>query len=90
MPLILYLSIGRRMYYNRDEAEDPTGEIMGAVCYSFLPPDSTSKWPKTIDDIGNDQVQWLLKCAKNGAAGSRPLLRNFVNVSSLQREGVHR
>jgi len=73
MPFIIGVSIGRRMYRNMEEAENPTGEIMACVNYTFLPPESTSEWPKTIEDIGKSEVEGLLKYAKNGAVGSNSL-----------------
>ena len=61
------------MYRNMEEAENPNGEIMGCVGFTFLPPESTSEWPKTIEDIGKSTVEGLLKWAKNGAVGSNLL-----------------
>lgn len=70
MPFIIAVSIGRRMYRKMEETENP---LMCSVGYSFMPPESTSEWPKTIEDIGNSEVERLLKWVKNGAVGSNLL-----------------
>ena len=77
MPFICNLLIERRMYIDLEESDDPIYEVMGCVSYTFLPPESTSEWPKTMEDIGKSEVQRLLKSAKNGAAGSNFLLMRF-------------
>src|SRR5579859_3998961 len=90
MPFLVGLLIGRRMYFDMDEAEDPTGELMGIVYYSFYPPNSINLWPKTIDDICKSEMESLLQCAKNGAAGSTPNYHRIAEPSSLRRSCIHR
>lgn len=87
-PYIGFSTIKRRMYCNIEEADDPSGEICGIVTFGFSPPKSASDWPKTIDDIGNDTMQRVLRLAKNGAAGSKPFSHYFKFNKLVLCDGV--
>ena len=88
IPRIRSPDIGRRMYYNKHESDDPTGEVWGYVPYRFFPPDSLSDWPKTIGDIGNETMQRLLGRAKNGAVGSKSFSHYFKSNKLVLCDGV--